>query len=367
MTHVSTIFLVEDLEQQIAEGWVRYQSNTSDDYRIYNYTEKTQFAKHWNPVTLACRGLILDRDYNIIARPWKKFFNYGEGRLAIDDTMPVEVTDKMDGSLGILYPANGGPVGMYTAIATRGSFLSEQALHASRLFNAKYASEINFESIFDYTFLFEIVYPENRIVLDYAGMDDLVLLGAVQIERGYYLGPREAAGILNWTGPVTQVFEARTMAEAFAMPPRPNAEGVVVRSGTEMVKIKQVDYVELHRIVTNLSPKSIWSRMVAGDTLETLAEFIPDEWHGWMKETYARIDEQFQSAERRILSNYMDALDKSGYLWTPDRKAFARVAQKSPDKRYMFMLLDQKPIAPMIWQEVMPKGNEEEDARTYSA
>jgi hypothetical protein len=71
---------------------------------IHNYSEKTQFDKRWDEVTMSCRGLILDNNGDVIARPWKKFFNYGEGRLKIDDVMPVEVTDKMDGSLGILYP-----------------------------------------------------------------------------------------------------------------------------------------------------------------------------------------------------------------------------------------------------------------------
>ena len=32
-----------------------------------------------------------------------------------------------------------------------------------------------------WTYLYEIVYPENRIVLNYRGLHDLILLGAVDI------------------------------------------------------------------------------------------------------------------------------------------------------------------------------------------
>jgi hypothetical protein len=44
------------------------------------------------------------------------------------------VTDKLDGSLGILYPTPDGH-----AIATRGAFVSEQALHATELWLDRYA------------------------------------------------------------------------------------------------------------------------------------------------------------------------------------------------------------------------------------
>src|SRR4051812_16154524 len=97
-------------------------------------------------LTLACRsrGLIVDRDDNIIARPFGKFFNHGE-RLAAEELKslyaragkdgegkqrlpPVHVYDKVDGSLGILYWTSSGPM-----IATRGSFQSEQAGEANKM------------------------------------------------------------------------------------------------------------------------------------------------------------------------------------------------------------------------------------------
>lgn len=357
MTHVSAIFSEEDLQSEIINGWVRVQTSPNNRLFIYNYTEKAQFEKHWNPVTLNCRGLILDHDMNIVARPWKKFFNYGEGRLMIDDHMPVQVTDKMDGSLGILYRDSDG----VWRIATRGSFNSDQAIHATKVLDTKYpfvAPDAN------YTFLFEIIYPKNRIVLNYGDMDDLVLLGAVHIERGYYLGPQEAAGILGWTGPMTQTFDYKNMAEAFAAPMRENAEGLVVRSGTEMVKIKQVDYVELHRVVTNLNERTIWARMAAGESLTQMAEYIPDEWHDYLNEVFTKLGTQFFARQEEVLDGFVKVRSSvlsevGGRFDSIDRKTWAKHIVKSKDKAYFFALLDQKPVDQMIWAEIKPSIDKE--------
>lgn len=352
MVHVSVIFPVADLEAAIAAGEVRVQTNGR--LRIYNYTEETQFRKRWNNVTLNCRGLILDESYNIVARPWKKFFNLGEGYAEIDMTMPVEVTDKIDGSLGILYEDDAGPgIGKYLAIATRGSFNSDQAIHASRLFNFKYADKINYDCIDEYTFLFEIVYPENRIVVNYNGMDDLILLGAVNKAHGFYLGPNEAAARLNWPGPVTEVFSYRTMQEAFDNNQRPNAEGYVIRSGQSLVKLKQSDYLELHKIVTNLNERTVWEQISNGKTVDEICQPLPDEFHAWVAEVADDLFNKYRARMNEVVDEYNSI--EPGL----DRKSFAMIASKSKNAGYLFSLLDGKPIDSKIWSELKPAVNKE--------
>jgi RNA ligase len=71
----------------------------------------------------------------------------------------------MDGSLGILYKVDGKPY-----LATRGSFVSDQAVAGTAMLHERYG-DYEFEDGF--TYLFEIIYPENRIVIDYKGMSDL--------------------------------------------------------------------------------------------------------------------------------------------------------------------------------------------------
>lgn len=92
------------------------------------------------------------------------------------DTL-VRVTTKHDGSLGIFW-SYGNSLG----IATRGSFTSDQALHASELILTDEYSEDRGEalSVCDTeTYIVEIVYPSNRIVLSYGDEDRLYPLGYV--------------------------------------------------------------------------------------------------------------------------------------------------------------------------------------------
>ena len=66
------------LNEMIENDFVNVNKHPTHDLFIYNYSPKAQYERVWNEVTMMCRGLILDADYNIVARPFKKFFNLGE-------------------------------------------------------------------------------------------------------------------------------------------------------------------------------------------------------------------------------------------------------------------------------------------------
>ena len=121
------------LQQCINDKLVSIQKHPEVDLFIYNYTPKVQYEKLWNEITLQTRGLILDSEMNIIARPFGKFFNLEERQLDEIPKESFEVYEKMDGSLGILYWLNNLPY-----IATRGSFTSEQSVHATEILHSKY-------------------------------------------------------------------------------------------------------------------------------------------------------------------------------------------------------------------------------------
>lgn len=64
---VSDLFDPLELISAINNGYVRVQQHPECSYEILNYTEKAVFDKHWTPVTLGCRGLIVDGEH-VIAR-----------------------------------------------------------------------------------------------------------------------------------------------------------------------------------------------------------------------------------------------------------------------------------------------------------
>lgn len=278
MTHIHDILNPRELTAALANGFVRAQHHPTLPLVIYNYTPKTQYERVWNDVTRACRGLIVNVETGeVVARPFPKFFNYGEDTSTLDLDAQVTVSDKADGSLGILYPTPG--VGTGWAIATRGSFTSEQAERATKMLWTDYADWTPPEGV---TVLFEIIYPENRIVLDYGDAAELRLLEALWIDRGWPLGsdPVVIADALAWPGPVVQHFGTMAMKRALEIPPRENAEGIVVRylDTDTRIKIKQADYVALHRVMTGTTARKVWEYLAVDACRYVIDSASPKHW-----------------------------------------------------------------------------------------
>jgi RNA ligase len=362
------------LAQAIGEGFVREQIHPELPLKIFNYTQKAQYEAAWNTITRTCRGLIVDAlTGEIVARPWSKFHNYGEHpEGSLDLLSPAEVTDKKDGSLGIMYPAGGR-----WAIATRGSFASEQAIHATRVLRERYPDFVSPDGM---TVLFEIVYPANRIVVDYGATDDLILLGAVDIATGEAVGPD---WISLWDGPVTETMTARTLAEALSLPPRPGCEGIVVRlPGSVMIKLKQSDYLVLHRILTTTTARTVWeflavnackhlianpkhwgSRLgidpvraaeileVGDDWLSRLLDGVPDEFHAWLRATMDGLNGSASDLYAQLTANAEQLRGEHG----TDRKSLALAVGQREHSGAIYLLVDGRDITTYTWKAVYPE------------
>jgi putative RNA ligase len=365
----------DQLSASIEAKHVRQQVHPSEPLAILNYTEACVYENGWNDTTLLCRGLIYNTDTNeVVARPFAKFFNYGQpGAAVIELDEVVCVMDKIDGSLGILYtePSTGQP-----AIATRGSFTSDQAVHATSVLRERYLDWFRQAPGQDTTALFEIVYPENRIVLDYGDQDDLVLLGGVDVESGWPIAPRPIRDATDWPGPLAETFNFENFAAALAAPPRPNAEGFVVRhvhSG-RTVKLKQEDYIALHKIVTGLSQRTVWQHLVDGLPLEDLIKPLPDEFHTWVLEVAHELNRAVDARHFEIKLAYHDliAADPTGFTVgaTDDlreiKKRFALQAKSHPDAWALFALYDGKDIRPKLWEAAKPEAFLTPSGRTFN-
>ena len=155
--------MLNELNKRVEDGLISAQKHDTLQLIIWNYTQTCQFSKAWDEYTMAARGLITDLEGNVVARPFKKFFNIDEREETKIENLPTETPDvytKYDGSLGILYFDGDLP-----CIATRGSFNSDQAKWATEWIQTKFLKKSDF--LEGYTYLFEIIYPENRIVVDY--------------------------------------------------------------------------------------------------------------------------------------------------------------------------------------------------------
>ena len=323
------------LHQMIAQDYIKVNKHPNAELYIYNYTQFAQFERVWNEVTLACRGLILNDTNEIIARPFPKFFNLGEPEAQELPPTSFQVFDKLDGSLGILYWLDGKPF-----IASRGSFSSEQSDKANELLYQKYVDVIpNLNP--SYTYLFEIIYPENRVVVDYGAEEKLVLIGIVETKTGIELP------LVNIGFPLVKEYTNFSKIEELSQQKWENHEGFVIRFENGFrVKVKFEEYVRLHRILTQFSTVDIWECLSGESSLQLLLENVPDEFFEWVKKVESDLKRQFQAIEEDC-KNYYKVLE------TRKETAFYFLAH--PHKDVLFNMLDEREYAKTIWRKIKPK------------
>lgn len=329
------MFPRQELQELIDAGFISVQKHPSAGLYIYNYTPKAQYERLWNEITLQCRGLILDENMQVMARPFPKFFNLGELENQAIPGEPFEVFEKMDGSLGILYWIGDQPF-----IATRGSFTSEQSVKANEILHRKYAPVLHRLNR-TYTYLFEIIYPSNRIVVNYHDMEDLVLLGVIDTQSGQ---EQDVEG--HGFTPVKKYHGIADMTVLQNMQEE-NREGFVIRfAGGLRYKIKFEEYVRIHRIVTKVSNISIWEHLQSGEDLEPLLERVPDEFYHWVRKTAADLQQQYALIEQK-------ARDEFRIL--NSRKETALYFNTCTYPKILFGMLDQRDYSRVIWKMLRPE------------
>lgn len=344
VTELNSFEQLQQLVKECFADWERYGDVRAvylGDLVLFNYTNAAQFNDRWNWFERVSRGLILNANSGeILARPFDKFFNWFERGRATGAPL-MEVTEKVDGSLGILYRHDGT-----YKIATRGSFDGEQALWASEFLNTNY----NLDGLpRGYTLLFEIVYPDNRIVVDYGDEEDLVLLAIRNIATGeycpYYPHLYDTAQVYGFSLPkfynfnsVNDILELKGQIEA-------NQEGwVLLFADGQRFKVKGDRYVEVHRLVTNATFRRVLESVTQG-TFDTMIKDVPDEFLEQILEWRDEIETKAQEIEKSVSSAFSRAPKST-------RKEFALWAKANHQDLmpYLFLMLDDRigEVRPLI-------------------
>lgn len=327
------------LRQHIADGNVVVRQHPSADLFILNYTAQAQFNRVWDEHTLACRGLIMNGQGQVVARPFPKFFNLDEVvttsiRPALPDE-PFVAYEKLDGSLGILYWHEDS-----ACIATRGSFMSEQAQRATYLLQTRYAHLLPGLDR-SKTFLFEIIYPENRIVVNYGEREELVLLAVIDTATGAELPDLPDLGFAQ-----VRRFDGYTDMAAIRAVQADNEEGFVLRFASGFrVKVKFAEYVRLHRILTQVSSRNIWEYLATNQSFNDILERVPDEFYDWVKLTVATFMAQYEAIEAEC---------RAVFQVRESRKETARHFQTQRYPSVLFLMLDGRDYSSAIWKRLRP-------------
>jgi RNA ligase len=262
--------LMAGLERARRLGFVYRRIDGATGLRLFIYTPRCVYEDGWDEFTIVARGLIVDENAGqLVATPFPKFFNVGERRGDVPD-LPFEAYEKLDGSLIIVFHHGGR-----WRTATKGAFDSEQAVWARARLDAVDLSPLSPGT----TYLFEAVYPENRIVVRYAE-PALVMLAAYDADgRELTYDEVVATGrALGWRAARRHAFASiADMVSHAATLPRDH-EGFVIRFGNGLrLKLKGAEYRRIHALISRCTPLAMWEAMAAGDDLAAIRRDLPEE------------------------------------------------------------------------------------------
>lgn len=329
---------ITTLNNYLANGLLRCQKHNSHPLLIWNYSEKVQFDDLWDEITLMCRGLVTDNDGNIVARAFPKFFNIEQNRHKESESF--EIYEKLDGSLGILFH-----YADEWHLATRGSFHSEQAIRGAQILKKYSLENLSPEA----TYLFEIIYPENRIVVDYQGLEELIMIGTFS----------KSGNELQTVGhnfPEVKKHDFKDWKEIQKLNWK-NSEGFIIRfCNGSRCKVKFEDYVRLHRILSNVSQKSVWELICERKSLEEYLALIPDEFQAGVKKWHADLSQKYVDIKSKVAMDFVEAKLRLGSEFS--RKDFAISIKDHPYKSMLFSSLDNKDIHDHICGLIKPTASQ---------
>lgn len=282
-----------------------------NDLVLFCYTRECQYDQLWDDVTMAARGIIFNKvTGEVVARTFVKFFNASEllGKVDLAELAkkPFLALTKMDGSFGIFFKYEGQDY-----IATKGSFVSEQAQWATKWVRSHLKSA---EMLPGHTYLFEMIYPENKIVVDYGDTEDLVLLGVINNETGEemsYTALKEAGKRIGSTVVEAKEFSSLDELYAYCKTLPATEEGFVITFHNGLkVKVKGDEYCKIHRILANMTPLAFWGAwdLEAMDIPKSFLAAIPEEFRDVTDTLYQQIYDLHHGAFNKVKDTYAELM-----------------------------------------------------------
>lgn len=326
------------------ENWEELLSNSpynlkivkQDEYILFKYS---MIASDFSlPVVRDARGIVLTKEngsYIEVARPFSKFFNYGEPNADfIDWESPrLKVTEKIDGTLINLWYHNGWH------LSTNGTI---NAFKASISGTEKYFGDVfvkalakngissleKFATCLDKkkTHMFELVSLDTKVVIPYEL--NLYYLTSRDTETGEYKEEEYLKQVLQTpkSYDFTSIKEVETAANNLDW----GHEGFVVFDGVNRLKLKSPEYILAHFAGNNgvVTKRRLLHLILIGETEEFLSYF--PEYGKRVKE----LEEKMKMCEIYAAAAKTNALE---YFKRPRAEYVEYVHRMSPRRFWDFL------------------------------
>lgn len=354
---------IKTLNRYISEGKIQKNPHPTLPISIYHYTRETQYNGDWDEITLSMRGTVIDNQGYVIASAFEKFFNYEDVRDKIPSRSDyVYVQEKIDGSLGILFHYEGE-----WHLATKGYFDSDVAKKGIEILEKNYKF---FRQTFmsHVTYIVEIIYPGNKIVVDYNGEEKIVFLstseGGIENHWTTSLSIFKGSGIKKKDIIKTEQHFSFGVDFFNSLKKRNeyNKEGFVVTFQPFFrMKIKFEDYVRLHKIMTGFSNVSVWEALKEGKDIDEMLGEVPDEFDKWVKKIIRDIRYHKYQIEERAgkIHDYFRYGKYNDRDPEPTKKEFVEHLDfckiEDPIRAISLAIWDKKKYDRILWKTLKPK------------
>ena len=279
---------------------------------------------------LECRSVVIDiRKEQLVLTPFRKFRNLNECEenslenitTRINNAKCVEFSNKLDGS-------------MQSARYFEGKYVMSGSMaldpHNSwRLDDGyKMLDERYRKMLFDcdcFTFIFEYISVKDAHVVNYTKeQEGLYLIGARDTRDGKEMTYSEILEIAKEYDILTTEVYDKTLDEVMkdiTVLKSNVKEGFVVNIDGYKIKIKCDDYVNIHRILSNISSINLIIKNIADDTFDDMLSKIPQSYRNrvlkvaeyvfkYIHETDTNVKNYFNVAPKNSTKDFMIFIDK---------------------------------------------------------
>lgn len=324
-----------------------YAIKTKVDGNLILFKYNQIKSKFTNPLVRECRGLILDKNtFDIVCRPFEKFGNFGEGYVPKLNWNKISVLEKLDGSLikiynykGVWRSATNGTIDAFKADLSISFFRTAEnevrstfgdlVLHVLETMDYIEVLDMLDE---DYTYLFELCSPFNRVVVPH-NEPKLYYLSSKHNETG-----EEKIFNLNFPRPIMYALTSlEDCVEAAKKLPYSEEGYVACDDKFNRVKIKSPAYVAIHHLRGEGTPsdKRILTLVRTGEVDEFL-NYFPE-----YADVTNAIHKKYLSFMKEAES-FLQYLNTFSELEKANRRKFAELVKETNYADLAFKWLDGK-------------------------
>ena len=312
------------------------------DLIILSYTHATKFSED---ISCECRGLIIDKEFNIVCRKFDKFFNWIEPHISRAEILyqmlkfksNLKFYEKMDGSIvSLYYYKNEWRLCSNNTIDARTTFINDGKISMFDIFQKvlQYMkiswTELQTKLDRSKCYIFELVSQNNIVVIDY-GFERIYLIGVrdlnTQLEENI-----EKYITLGFPLPAQFNFPSLDAGIEYVLNMKElNSEGLIaVDEQFNRVKIKNRNYINVSGILIGYNLTTWLSTINLIRSNYDLVKDMIEQYYPTIKNKILEYEKLIEIESINISNIYHKIIDKIGNM--NDDRMFKKLFSQKLDE-----------------------------------